>query len=150
MVSSDGTAGILAEIYHNGETVWSEEYENADRGERAVELSLKVDKGDVIMFYAENKAGDRVAYSSRFFYNLSYLLESDGGDIALPEELIGYLSPKNSYAEFLGIVDHTEAVPPVRLSEEKGCTAAAGRTGCLLLSGAALAAWMILKRREQR
>ena len=150
VVSSDGTAGILAGIYHNGETVWSEEYENADRGERAVELSLKVDKGDVIMFYAENKAGDRVAYSSRFFYNLSYLLESDGGDIALPEELIGYLSPKNSYAEFLGIVDHTEAVPPVRLSEEKGCTAAAGRTGCLLLSGAALAAWMILKRREQR
>lgn len=120
VVSTDGEEGINARIYHNGETVWSQEYSKDDRTARTVELTLEVNKGDTVMFYAENKAGNTVAYSSKFFYNVSISLTSESTDIVPETELYQYLDAKDSYKAFLGLPDEKKEILTVS-ETDSGC-----------------------------
>ena len=152
VLSTDGEEGVKAQIFHNGAAVWSEQYQKDDRAPRDVNLTLTVKKGDVVMFHAENNAGNTVAYATKFFYKVAVALNSDSTDVAAEETLVNYLRPKGSYAEFLGIPAGPQVPPEGRIEGESssGCAAGvsleAGVLAALLLGGALI----LGKRKEEK
>ena len=151
VVTTDGIEGVNARIYHNGETIWTEEYGKDDRAARPVELAIEVKKGDTVMFYAENKTGNTVAYATEFFYNISISLDSDSTDIVPENELIQYLDAKDSYKDFLGVPDEETDVKTVG-DENSGCGSIFGTESGIIAAVLISCISMVLisKRRERK
>lgn len=151
VVTTDGIEGVNARIYHNGETIWTEEYGKDDRAARPVELAIEVKKGDTVMFYAENKTGNTVAYATEFFYNISISLDSDSTNIVPENELIQYLDAKDSYKDFLGVPDEETDVKTVG-DENSGCGSIFGTESGIIAAVLISCISMVLisKRRERK
>lgn len=122
LIKCDGLCPVQATIYKNKDVVWTKDYEVNDYTPENLALTISVNKGDVVSFYVANTKGDTVAYSTEFFYNVEYELVSTSTDIIENKDLINYLNPKKSYAEYLGIQDN--------YTPQEDQTLSAGKSGC--------------------
>ena len=104
------------------------------------------------MFVVENNAGDTVAYFTEVLLNFAYELQTEETEFLSGDELLNKLSPKSSYAEYIGIQDNFTKVEDNVI--QSGSTAAATKKGCggvagtsaALLGTICLAAFVVKRR----
>lgn len=151
--STDSYTGVSISVLKNGETVLERTIDYGDFQTDPFDIQIEVKKGDTIMFYVKNVEGNTVAYFTAVSLNFTYEFDAEGSSSLTPNELLSYLSPKASYAEYVGIENnYTKKEDNVLEADSSdgstsGCSGAIGTSG-VFFWGIGLA-YLGLKRRRK-